>query len=555
METVEQFREEQSKVVEILQRLLKFVQDGQKFGVRVDDNLISKITTGIDEEKSKKLKVALIGGFSEGKTSIAAAWSGNYDPETMKIDADESSDEVQVYHLEDFDLVDTPGLFGFKEKSNLVKYKEITREYVSKANLILYVMSPNNPIKDSHKDELEWLFKDLNLLPRTVLVISRFDEEADIEDSKEYKERFETKKENVLCRLRDFDIISDNQLVPIVAVSANPFGEGFDYWLSNRDEYNQISHIPDLQIATVDQIKNNGGENALVLATSQSIVKDVIQRQMPIVLEKVAEAVNEISEFKNALSDVKREQEKSERNIGNARIELRSYVENLFTDLIIQIKGSDIETFDEVFERNIGAGGIVLKTNIQNEFERQLGTIAREISKAETSFNASVNHYNNMVGDLVIQGVKIGGDFLKKAQISNKAVLTARDFVMPSFKFKPWGAVKTADKLSKGAAVFGAVIGVGFELWDTYSDAKKKEEFKKNIESIVEQLNQQRNDYLGFINNPQDFIEQFFPNGFDLRERVSEMENEMLKKEGFQQDFEAWKHEGEIIEADFEVIY
>ena len=555
METVEQFREEQSKVVAILQRLLKFVQDGQKFGVRVDDNLISKITTGIDEEKSKKLKVALIGGFSEGKTSIAAAWSGNYDPETMKIDADESSDEVQVYHLEDFDLVDTPGLFGFKEKSNLVKYKEITREYVSKANLILYVMSPNNPIKDSHKDELEWLFKDLNLLPRTVLVISRFDEEADIEDSKEYKERFETKKENVLCRLRDFDIISDNQLVPIVAVSANPFGEGFDYWLSNRDEYNQISHIPDLQIATVDQIKNNGGENALVLATSQSIVKDVIQRQMPIVLEKVAEAVNEISEFKNALSDVKREQEKSERNIGNARIELRSYVENLFTDLIIQIKGSDIETFDEVFERNIGAGGIVLKTNIQNEFERQLGTIAREISKAETSFNASVNHYNNMVGDLVIQGVKIGGDFLKKAQISNKAVLTARDFVMPSFKFKPWGAVKIADKLSKGTAVFGAVIGVGFELWDTYSDAKKKEEFKKNIESIVEQLNQQRNDYLGFINNPQDFIEQFFPNGFDLRERVSEMENEMLKKEGFQQDFEAWKHEGEIIEADFEVIY
>ena len=555
METVEQFREEQSKVVEILQRLLKFVQDGQKFGVRVDDNLISKITTGIDEEKSKKLKVALIGGFSEGKTSLAAAWSGNYDPETMKIDADESSDEVQVYHLEDFDLVDTPGLFGFKEKSNLVKYKEITREYVSKANLILYVMSPNNPIKDSHKDELEWLFKDLNLLPRTVLVISRFDEEADIEDSKEYKERFETKKENVLCRLRDFDIISGNQLVPIVAVSANPFGEGFDYWLSNRDEYNQISHIPDLQIATVDQIKNNGGENALVLATSQSIVKDVIQRQMPIVLEKVAEAVNEISEFKNALSDVKREQEKSERNIGNARIELRSYVENLFTDLIIQIKGSDIETFDEVFERNIGAGGIVLKTNIQNEFERQLGTIAREISKAETSFNASVNHYNNMVGDLVIQGVKIGGDFLKKAQISNKAVLTARDFVMPSFKFKPWGAVKIADKLSKGTAVFGAVIGVGFELWDTYSDAKKKEEFKKNIESIVEQLNQQRNDYLGFINNPQDFIEQFFPNGFDLRERVSEMENEMLKKEGFQQDFEAWKHEGEIIEADFEVIY
>lgn len=313
METVEQFKEVQAKTVEILQRLLSFVLEGKKFGVALDDGLIDKISKGIAEVTSEKLKVALVGGFSEGKTSIVVAWAGNYDSNTMKIDVSESSDEVQVYHLKDFDLVDTPGLFGFKETSNQLKYKEITRKYISEANLLLYVMNPNNPIKDSHKDELNWLFKDLNLLSRTVFVISRFDEEADIEDDEEYKQRFEIKKENIRLRLRDFEIITDKQSVPIVAVSANPFGEGFDYWLSKLDEYNQISHINDLQVATARKIKESGDKNALVLATRQSIVKDVIQRQMPIAQKNIALAVEEINMFKNAMDDIRKEQDRSER--------------------------------------------------------------------------------------------------------------------------------------------------------------------------------------------------------------------------------------------------
>ncbi|MCC9084515.1 dynamin family protein [Enterococcus faecium] len=236
METIKQFKIQQIKIVEILQRLLSFINEGKKFGINTDFDLINKISKGIDEVKTQKLKVALVGGFSEGKTSIVAAWSGNYDSETMKIDSSESSDEVQIYHLDEFDLIDTPGLFGFKETSNQVKYKEITRKYVSEANLLLYVMNPNNPIKDSHKEELRWLFKDLNLLSRTVFVISRFDEEADIEDHEEYEERFETKKQNIITRLRDLDIIDENQNVPIVAVAANPFGEdsiiGYPIWMN-----------------------------------------------------------------------------------------------------------------------------------------------------------------------------------------------------------------------------------------------------------------------------------------------------------------------------------
>ncbi len=64
----------------------------------------------------QKLKVALVGGFSEGKTSIVAAWIERLD-NSMKINHKESSDEVKVYDIDGkIELVDTPGLFGFKEK-------------------------------------------------------------------------------------------------------------------------------------------------------------------------------------------------------------------------------------------------------------------------------------------------------------------------------------------------------------------------------------------------------------------------------------------------------
>ncbi|MCW1819198.1 hypothetical protein [Enterococcus faecium] len=85
METIKQFKIQQIKIVEILQRLLSFINEGKKFGINTDFDLINKISKGIAEVKTQKLKVALVGGFSEGKTSIVAAWSGNYDSETTPI--------------------------------------------------------------------------------------------------------------------------------------------------------------------------------------------------------------------------------------------------------------------------------------------------------------------------------------------------------------------------------------------------------------------------------------------------------------------------------------
>lgn len=553
METAEQFKAQQERTLETLKKILDFIKEGQDFGIEVDEKLIQKIEADMATAKNQRLKVALVGGFSEGKTSIVAAWAGNFDPETMKIDASESSDAIQTYHLDDFDLIDTPGLFGFKETDNQEKYKEITEKYISEANLLLYVMNPSNPIKENHKAELNWLFKDLDLLSRTIFVISRFDEEVDIEDEGEYRQRFEIKKDNILGRLKDFGIIEGTQTVPIVAVSANPYGEGFNYWLSHLDEYSKINHINELQLATTETIKNKG-VNDLRLATSQTIVKDVLQQQLPVAQKKVSEVVEEVNQLAKALQEMQKEQEKVGRNIDGVIVNLREFIIDLFTDLIKRVKGADEESLGEIFEENIGSEGIVLDNKIENEFARQLGGVSSELSKMRVSFQASVTHYNNMTEDLAKQGLHYVAGALKavpKGTINRGMVLGARDLLAPAMKFKPWGAIKLAGQLDAAILIIGSVIDLGVAGWEMFDKQQKQKKLQEAIQHIVTDLEKQRKEFHELLKDKDKFVELAFPDFITLSEQMGQVRDELTKKEEYRQNFEAWKMKGEVISKDF----
>ncbi len=278
-ETLEQFKKDQKRNQEILKKLLDFVHTGEKYGIKVEESLKDKIRNAMENVAGQKLKVALVGGFSEGKTSIAAAWIERLD-KSMKINHQESSDEVKIYDIDnEIELVDTPGLFGFKEKitdsGKIERYKDITKKYVSEAHLILYALNPSNPIKESHKDDLNWLFRTLNLLSRTIFVISRFDEEADIEDEEDYNKRFKIKKENIQNRLNDLISLSEEEKesLIIVAVAANPFDLGVEHWLKHKEEFQKLSHIKALQDATQKKIKENGGKLTIIEETKKASFK------------------------------------------------------------------------------------------------------------------------------------------------------------------------------------------------------------------------------------------------------------------------------------------
>ena len=93
--TVTIFKVQQEKAQSMLEKLSQFVETGRAFGLVPNPDLLEKLQTAKKYMQSSVLKVALIGGFSEGKTSIASAWLERLD-QSMNISQQESSNEVKI---------------------------------------------------------------------------------------------------------------------------------------------------------------------------------------------------------------------------------------------------------------------------------------------------------------------------------------------------------------------------------------------------------------------------------------------------------------------------
>ena len=101
-----------------------------------------------------KLSIALVGAFSDGKTSVIAGLAGDT-LDGMQIAVDEATDEIHIYEPDEAKMpcrmVDTPGLFGTKEKDvagRLKYFDDITRRYFDEAPVLLYVVE-----QESHQGQ------------------------------------------------------------------------------------------------------------------------------------------------------------------------------------------------------------------------------------------------------------------------------------------------------------------------------------------------------------------------------------------------------------------
>ncbi|GAA7267623.1 50S ribosome-binding GTPase [Helicobacter pylori] len=552
-ETLKQFQENQKRNQEKLEKLLDFIQTGEKYGISIEKSLKDKIRNAMENIADQKLKVALVGGFSEGKTSIAAAWIDRLD-ESMKIDHKESSDAVKIYDIDnEMELVDTPGLFGFKAKEHdsgkIERYKDITKKYVSEAHLILYTLNPSNPIKESHKDDLNWLFRTLNLLARTIFVISRFDEEADIEDEQDYNKRFEIKKENIQNRLNDLISLSkeEKESLAIVAVAANPFDLGVKHWLKHKEEFQKLSHIQTLQDATQKKIKENGGKLTIIEESQKSVIQDVIHRQIPLAKRAQQNVKREMEYLNKAIEKRRKDLQNLNSEISQARANLREFITRYFSDLILQVSGTSLETFNDFAIREIGDEGINIDTRVQNAFEKQTQGISNEIAKIGTTFNADMSFFEKHAGVLG----KIGINFLNQSEFINATnIKVARDGIVAvakftgidlALKFKPWGAVNLASNLNKALPL----IGLAFEAWDSYNKHQKQQELEETKEKMKSHFDGQKQEILDLINDETKFKQTCFPSVFELEETIQACEENVKKTQECTQGLEKWIQTGE----------
>ncbi len=394
---------------------------------------------------------------------------------------------------------------------------------------------------------MNWLFRTLNLLSRTIFVISRFDEEADIEDEEDYNKRFETKKENIQNRLNDLISLSEKEKenLSIVAVAANPFGWGLEYWLEHKEEFQKLSHIKTLQDATQKKIKENGGKLTIIEEAKKSVIQDVVYRQMPLAKKEQQNVKRELEDLNKA----KRQKEIQNLNgeISQARTNLREFITRYFSDLIRQVAGTSLETFNDFVEREIGDKGINIETRVQKAFERETQGILNETAKIETSFNADRSLFEKHAGTFG----KIGNEFLKTSGFINATnIKLARDGIAAvgklvgldlAFKFKPWGAVKLASNVNKAVPLIGFV----FEAWDSWNKYQKEQKLEEAKKGMVSNFNDQKKEILDLINDETRFKQTCFSSALELEKSLQEIKEAIEKTQEYDQEFEKWIKAGE----------
>lgn len=420
----------------------------------------------------------------------------------------------------------------------------MTRKYVSEADLILYVLNPSNPLKESHKEELNWLFRELSLLSRTVFVIGRFDMVADVEDDTDYGRHLEIKKDNIKLRLKDLVNLSTEEegSLSIVGVAANPFDEGISSWLERPDEYARLSHIGDLRLATTEKVKALGGVEEAKRQTALTILRDVTER-----LLLPARQAAEDSERQAAIAEGKAKEEQPrlaryQREAAEAQIALRREVVDYFGDLITEAKNTDIDSFAEFFDRKIGLDGVVVKAAITNMFTRELGPISQQLVSMSADFVAVDSGFGAATGML--------GKVANKAKgvtINNTMILKARDWVMPAFKFKPYGAIKAARFAN------GALAGIGFviEGWTMWRDQQKAEKFSNDRQAIIDDLNQQFVSIIAQI-DASDFLSTYFPQIEAMHSLFSALSAAFAEARERNRKMQEWAQEADTLRLRFD---
>ena len=532
--------------------------------------LKKKVNDVMESLKTNTIKIVLLGSISDGKTSTVAGLLGKVE-ENMKIDPDESSDELVVYRpiglKKGYEIVDTPGLFGTKEKEvdgSSIKFSEITERYISEAHIIMYVTHAVNPIKESHIPILMKVVKDYGKVDSLVIVLNRMDETGvDMSDDEDYENMKSIKVANVKNRLQSSVGLTDSELekLSIVCVAANPKAKGLDHWLeeSHIDRYNELSRIENLRGAISKVIDSSDVEN-LKQSQCVAVIKDLAQRAY-------SESVLAVAPVKNALKKARKNHEvlKTDLNILEtelkaSRKQIKKSLDEYRISLIDDINSAtNIETLASLLESKIGLANESIDYHCVTSRIKEIISdyVQANKSTVESCYHKFVNSYNkqdDMLNDVFKKG--IGG--LKAVKVDGKTVLKIRDALKIKYKFKPHGAKNLAKNINKWAGRVGVALQAimeGVDWFKSYKEKEKRIELQKNVKSDIESI---FNGVYNDLNDNETFYQNFFPSFIDMRtayqERLKEYEkynNDIDRYDKFQQDIKHW-YGDDIVDVEYE---
>ncbi|MBR4170510.1 MAG: 50S ribosome-binding GTPase [Kiritimatiellae bacterium] len=538
----------------------KFVGRLEQFETLLSEAKDKAISSSLDESFGKsldkvealkgdvrdgRLKIALVGAFSDGKTSTVAGFLGHADA-NMKIAEEESSDEIVEYAPRNIDadvppcvFVDTPGLFGRK-------FSKKTEDWISQAHLILYIVSAANPLKDSHRDTVAWLLKKLKKFDNTIFVINMMDKVCDYTDDEDFEGQKEAKKrflkENV-ARFCDF-APDDPRLdgLNIVCIASDPDGRGLqvdgrgheNYWLTeeHRGDYEDYSRMEDLRKTVNDVVRNTFAER-LIRNSALEAIMDMTRNNCESLREeslRLDEAV--IPEVERTIKTLKMDFSDAQRDIRREVRPCREELLSLEKSICDKLRNVGMDDFKRLFEDEVGGGDEpgyklqgMMKDIVSDHFG---GLVTRICERIVGDFEVGGEHIDTALG-MVKSGAKTIGGLAKG--VNKTMIFAGRDLLGKIgivIKFKPWQAAKFANFASKGIPAIGAAVSLIADVWSMAASAAAQKKFDDMKQTLVASIQGAFKEVYDILNDDRLLFTTFAPQIAEIESQIVDADRHLV---------------------------
>lgn len=470
-----------------------------------------KLKEGISASKqSEKIKVAFVGQFSSGKSSIISALTEN---KAIKIGSDVTTDKSENYDWGSFLLTDTPGL------QNNETHDKIAENAIEKSDLIIYCITSElfskNTLADFKKLAFEKSYKN-----KMILLINKINSEFTT-DTDALLKTYETQLEKDLQPYNLDDI-------PLCFIDTKDYLDGLKYGEK--------------------ELINDSRFNDFIRFLNEFLVRNGLMCKLatPILLAK------QITE--EAFIDVSESQEEKEKRIALSRLgrlvdkhrteasrnweyliseEIYSFIHQGFElvnslgeeaiDSEIRIK-EIIENTNKKIADQLQAFVFECDSKLRDDLDEALqGKIGQYLlTEADTKdLNISEPNGKKNNGDELNLVVDSTGRFATKltAKIKPEQMYNIVEKIghkVLKIKFKPWGITNAAGKLLKTLKALGPVLDVvtfAIDIKSTYDESKEakelalaKKELRKEIKEIADEIHkgfdEQKDSFLSEIYEP-----------------------------------------------------
>ena len=484
----------------------------------LSEELWKKLKLSLDDiDAESKLRISFVGQHNSGKSSIVRAMTNN---KNIKVSSNVETDITTAYEWSNVIIYDTPGLFaGVKES-----HDEEALQAINVSDIIVFC------ITSSLFDDL--LIKDFVDLAynksyknKMILVVNKMSQ-----DEGEYDE---LKKNYIVSLNKTLDeegaTLCD---FPNVFIDAKDYREGV---IENDEELVELSHFDELIDILNKQIINKGilGKIDTKYHIMYEFLQDVINedssdidKNIYDVYKKIIRAVraqkrdsrNEIESYCIKLnSNIKKEANLLIDRIGLEDIKEEDYKKLQKTvDGITKNTTESIEEYLESIQEELNETiGKILDSNQSRYIFEQLKSADFKHSNIDkikdySDFTEKYSGYSKtakQLGEAVANNALKEGakDFGKLVNSSgsnmHSIVLNVGHFFGKSFK--PWEAVKIAQKIGKVAKFVGPIAVAAEAVAEVYEKVKDENTIKK-IDGIKKEI---FNNYSGYASDMVENIE------------------------------------------------